>query len=99
MLTRPRVGLTPTMPLKAAGTRPEPAVSVPSASSTSPEATATAEPELDPPDTRAGSNTDEHAPYGDRVPTSPVANWSMFVLPTISAPAASSRRTTAALRS
>ena len=47
--TRPRLGLRPTMLLSAAGTRPEPAVSVPSASGTSPAATATAEPELDPP--------------------------------------------------
>ncbi len=39
-----------------AGTRPEPAVSVPSASGTSPAATATAEPELDPPGMTFGSN-------------------------------------------
>ncbi len=38
------------MPLNAAGTRPEPAVSVPSAKATSPAATATAEPELEPPE-------------------------------------------------
>ena len=37
------------MLLNAAGTRPEPAVSVPSAKETSPAATATAEPELEPP--------------------------------------------------
>jgi hypothetical protein len=41
----------PTIRLKAAGTRPLPAVSVPSAKSTCPLATATALPELDPPDT------------------------------------------------
>ena len=34
---------------RPAGTRPDPAVSVPSASGTNPAATATAEPELDPP--------------------------------------------------
>ena len=49
VLTSPRVGLRPTRLLKAAGTRPEPAVSVPSANSASPSATASAEPELDPP--------------------------------------------------
>ena len=38
------------MLLNAAGTRPEPAVSVPSAKDTRPAATATAEPELDPPE-------------------------------------------------
>jgi hypothetical protein len=47
--SRSKVGLTPTMFVKAAGTRPEPAVSVPSAKLTSPAATATAEPELEPP--------------------------------------------------
>ena len=37
------------MPHKAAGTRPDPAVSVPIPMSAAPTATATAEPELDPP--------------------------------------------------
>jgi hypothetical protein len=49
VLHRPLVGLNPINPLKAAGTRPDPAVSVPSAKATSPAATATADPELDPP--------------------------------------------------
>ena len=49
--TRPVEGLMPTILLKAAGTRPEPAVSVPSASVAMPEATATAEPEDEPPET------------------------------------------------
>ncbi len=49
MLQRPLLGLKPIRWLKAAGTRPEPAVSVPSAKATSPAATATDEPELDPP--------------------------------------------------
>ncbi len=39
------------MLFKPAGTRPEPAVSVPSANGTMPLATATAEPELEPPGT------------------------------------------------
>ena len=51
----PRVGFKPTMLLSAAGTRPEPAVSVPRAKLTSPSATATAEPEDEPPGTRVGS--------------------------------------------
>src|SRR5215471_14231252 len=54
--TRPRLGLSPTMLLRPAGTRPEPAVSVPSASGTRPAATATADPELDPPGLSAGLN-------------------------------------------
>lgn len=50
------------MPLKAAGTRPDPAVSVPSAKSTMPSATATAEPELEPPLILAGSWAPRTAP-------------------------------------
>src|SRR5271170_954739 len=49
VLNSPRVGLSPTRLLNAAGTRPDPAVSVPSAKLTRPAATATADPELDPP--------------------------------------------------
>ena len=49
-LISPHVGLRPTMLLNPAGTRPEPAVSVPSAKLTRLSATAIAEPELDPPD-------------------------------------------------
>ena len=49
VLTKPRVGLIPTSPLNAAGTRPLPAVSVASANGTTPAATATALPELLPP--------------------------------------------------
>ena len=50
MLTRPLVGFSPTMLLNPAGTRPEPAVSVPSENETSPAPTATAEPDDDPPE-------------------------------------------------
>ncbi len=49
VLSRPRVGLTPTILLKAAGTRPDPAVSVPREKETMPVDTASAEPELEPP--------------------------------------------------
>jgi len=55
VLTRPGVGFNPTRPLKPAGTRPEPAVSVPSEKATWPRATATAEPELEPPLMRVAS--------------------------------------------
>ena len=84
------------MPLAAAGTRPDPAVSVPRATSTRPAATATAEPELDPPDTRAGQWAFGQGPWGERVPTSPVANWSRLALPTTTAPAARSAATAVA---
>src|SRR5450631_529156 len=74
MLTRPGVGLRPTMLLKPAGTRPDPAVSVPSANGTSPRDTTTAEPELEPPLTRSAAKVLLGRPYGERAPTSPVAN-------------------------
>ena len=50
VLNSPGAGLRPTTLLAAAGTRPEPAVSVPKAKLTRPAATATPEPELDPPE-------------------------------------------------
>ena len=72
--TLPMVGFSPTMLPNAAGTRPDPAVSVPSAIGTIPAATATADPDDDPPGTSAASNTLRGTPYGLRVPTRPVAN-------------------------
>jgi hypothetical protein len=94
--TMPTVGLIPTIPLSAAGTRPEPAVSVPSAMLTRLSATATADPELDPPEIRSGRHACRTGPCGLRVPTRPVANWSRFVLPTTIAPAPRSRATAVA---
>src|SRR5882724_187661 len=73
-LTRPRVGFSPTMLLNAAGTRPEPAVSVPSEKLASPAATATAEPELEPPEMKSALTLLRQGPYGERVPVRPVAN-------------------------
>ena len=58
----PGVGFRPTILLQPAGTRPEPAVSVPSAKLTSPDATATAEPELEPPEMYSLLKTFRHAP-------------------------------------
>ena len=81
-----------------AGTRPEPAESVPIAISASPVVTATAEPELEPPLMYSGRRLSGTAPYGDRVPTSPVANWSRLVLPTSTAPAARNAATAGASR-
>ena len=52
--TRPRDGLRPKMPHEAAGMRIEPAPSPPKAIGTIPEATALAEPPLDPPGVRWG---------------------------------------------
>src|SRR3954465_1747773 len=70
VLNRPQVGLSPTMLLNAAGTRPEPAVSVPSEKLTRPVATATADPELEPPEMYSWFTLFRQAPYGERVPTS-----------------------------
>ena len=49
VLTKPGVGLVPTILLNAAGIRPDPAVSVPKLKQTNPLATTEAEPELEPP--------------------------------------------------
>ena len=96
VLSAPRVGLSPTTLLNPAGTRPDPAVSVPRENDTSPAETATAEPLLDPPGISLASKGLRGVPYGERVPTSPVANWSRFVLPIGIAPAAKSLSTTGA---
>jgi hypothetical protein len=53
--TRPYVGLTPTVPVSAAGCRIEPPVSEPMASGVMPDATATALPPDEPPGMRVGS--------------------------------------------
>jgi hypothetical protein len=57
VLINPRDGLNPAIPLSAGGTRPEPAVSVATVNGTSPVATASADPELDPPEIRFPPNT------------------------------------------
>ena len=62
LVSTPGAGFAPTMPQNAAGTRPEPAVSVPSAKDTSPVATTIADPELEPPAISAGSSGLRHAP-------------------------------------
>ena len=74
VLTKPRVGFNPTMPLNPAGTLPDQAVSVPNAKLTSCNATATADPELEPPDMYSEKCAFRTTPYGERVPTRPVAN-------------------------
>ena len=61
---------------------------MPSEKLASPRVTATAEPELEPPEMVSGSKALRVAPQGERVPTRPVANWSRLVLPIGIAPAA-----------
>ena len=82
VLISPRDGLKPTTPFSAAGTRPDPAVSVATANGTWPSATASAEPELEPPEISSPPKTLRGTVYGVRVPLRPVANWSRLVLPT-----------------
>ncbi|MCY1176830.1 hypothetical protein D9M73_171160 [compost metagenome] len=59
---RPLLALSPTRLFSAAGTRPEPAVSVPRAKLATPRATANEEPELEPPAGYWGSTLLRHTP-------------------------------------
>ncbi len=95
-LVMPYVGFTPTTPLKLAGWRIDPPVSVPSAKGTIPRATATADPPLLPPATRVSSIAFLVGPNAEFSVLLPCANESKFVLPIQIAPSASSRSTTVA---
>ena len=86
----------PTTPHRAAGWRIEPPVSEPRASGTKPAATAAAEPPDDPPGTRPVSWGLRVGPKAEVSVEEPMANSSMLVLPTTTAPAARSRVTTVA---
>ena len=86
----PKVGLKPTTPQKAAGRTTEPAVWVPMAAATIPSATAAADPLEEPPGVRPASRGFVVGPGWNR------ANSVVTVLPTTSAPAERSRRTTSA---
>lgn len=70
----PFVGFKPMILFNAAGTLPEPAVSVPNDIGTIPLATTEAEPADDPPLTYSLLKVFGVIPYGDLVPTKPVAN-------------------------
>src|SRR5580704_3758464 len=88
---RPYVGLMPTMPVKAAGWRIEPPVSVPRAPGHSCAATAAAEPPEEPPGTicaseprrRHGETTGPHCELSF---DEPMANSSLLSLPISTAP-------------
>src|SRR3984957_3788914 len=97
--TRPQVVFRPTTPQHAAGTRDEPAPSVPSATSASPTATATAEPLDEPPGSRRGSSGFTGVPDQSFVPADDQHNSDRLVLPTIWAPDRPAAATTAASRS
>src|SRR6185312_11301436 len=89
-LMRPYVGFTPTTPQNAAGCLTLPPVSEPRAISVIPAATAAAEPPEDPPGLRAGSTGLRVGPYALVSVEDPMANSSMFVLATTTAPCARS---------
>ena len=86
------------MPQQAAGIRTEPPVSVPSATSACPVATATAEPLDEPPGTRRGSSGLGGVPDQRFVPTADQHSSDRLVLPTIRAPDRRAAATTAASR-
>ena len=89
-------GLKPATRQNAAGTRIDPAVSVPIATGTIPAATATAEPDDEPPGTRPGARGLGGVPKCGFVPSPENASSLRFVLPTQTIPAAASRATTGA---
>src|ERR1700724_2981716 len=88
---RPKVGLMPTIPVKAAGCRIEPPVSVPTAPRQMFAATAAADPPDEPPGTscvfeplrRHGETT---GPKYELSFDEPMANSSLLSLPSITAP-------------
>src|SRR5487761_138320 len=82
------------MPHTAAGWRIEPPVSVPVANGASNAATAAAEPPEDPPGTRLRSQGLCDGPNAEFSVDDPIANSSMFVLPSGMAPASRSLRVT-----
>ena len=86
----------PTTPQRAAGWRIEPPVSEPRAARANPAATAAADPPDDPPGTRSVAWGLRVGPVAELSVDEPMANSSMLVLPTRTAPARRSRVTTVA---
>src|SRR5712691_13266318 len=85
------------MPVSAAGCRIDPPVSLPSAAIASPDATAAADPPLEPPGTRSRPHGLWTGQYPEFSFDEPIANSSQFVLPRKTAPSDSRRSTTVAL--
>ncbi len=92
---RPRDGLSPTSPQQAAGIRIEPPPSLAWATGTQPDATAPAEPPLEPPVVRSGSQGLRAGPNRRGSVTGRIPNSGVWVLPTITNPASLMRRTSA----
>ncbi len=91
--TTPGVGRRPTTPFQAAGLRSDPPRSLPSASGTSRQASATAPPPLEPPADRSVSHGLRVTPNTGLNVCEPAPHSGVFVLPTMIAPASRSRRT------
>ncbi len=91
------MGFSPYTPQKAAGWRTDPPVSEPRAKGTIPAATAAAEPPLEPPATRSGSQGLEVLPSAEFSVEEPMPNSSRLVLPTATAPWACRRWTAVAV--
>ena len=91
---RPTVTFNPTIPQKDAGRRTDPPVSVPTATGASPAATATPEPLDDPPGVRwtRRSQGFHGVPSSALVPYPPIANSTVWVLPSTIMPASTRRR-------
>src|SRR5699024_7061143 len=94
--TAPKLGLKPRTPWQAAGTRTDPAVSVPRAKGTASAATIAADPELDPAVHRSGSIGLITRPKADSSPRIPYEYSWQYVFATGIAPASSNRDTTSA---
>ena len=69
-------------------------MSEPSAQGASPPATAAAEPPPEPPGTRVGSHGFRDGPNAEFSVEEPIANSSVFVLPSVTRPASLHRRAT-----
>src|SRR5262245_60097388 len=95
-LTRPYEGRTPTRPSQLAGPRTDTPVSVPSPARQRPAATATPVPLEEPPGQRLVSQGFFASPKNLLRPATPAANSFMFILPSITVPAAFSLRTASA---
>ena len=95
-LTRPNCGFKPTTPHCDAGSRIEPAVSVPIAANPSPAATAVAEPPEEPPAMCSRFHALWTSPKQLIIELPPYANSCRFCLPSITAPARFRRVTTSA---
>ncbi len=93
---RPYAVFSPVTPQQAAGMRTDPPVSVPNATSASPVATATADPDDDPPGSRRGSSGFIGVPDQWFTPFADQHSSVSPVLPTIRAPASRAEATTAA---